>query len=267
MLILLLTVVGVVAQVVARTALIGMVKQAQTAPTVTISDGWRWGWTRRSWRLFLLNLLIGIPVAILAILLILLALSPLLLLFAGERAVTIVAIILTVLAVLLVLLILFIVGVVITPLRELAWRRTVLDEQGVVASLRDAFSLVKQRFKDVALVWLLMLGVGIGWAFVALLVVLPVSLIAAALVGGIPAGLVYLISRSGLGAAIAGIPLALLMLIVVSSLATGFYLIYQSAVWTLAYLELQSGDPPHLASAETPPVVEDPLPSESVPPV
>ena len=95
-LILLLTVVGVVAQVVARTALIGMVKQAQTAPTVTISDGWRWGWTRRSWRLFLLNLLIGIPVAILAILLILLALSPLLLLFAGERAVTIVAIILTV---------------------------------------------------------------------------------------------------------------------------------------------------------------------------
>lgn len=260
-LIILLVLVGVVAQVVARTALIGMVKQIQTTHTVTISEGWRWGWSRRSWRLFLLNLLIGIPLAILTIFLILLALSPLLLLFVGERASSIVAIILTVLAVLFVLLILFIVGIVITPLRELAWRRTVLDEQGVIASLRDAFGLIKQRFKDVAIVWLLMLGIGIGWAMIALLVVLPISLIVAIFIGGIPAGLVYLISRSVIGAALTGIPLALLALVVVSGLATGFYLIYQSAVWTLAYLEVRSDDQPD-RSTDKPLPPEDPLLSE-----
>ncbi|MEW5960537.1 MAG: hypothetical protein AB1801_22670 [Chloroflexota bacterium] len=266
-LILVLVIVGAVAQVVARTALIGMVKQVQTTQAVTIAAGWRWGWSRRSWRLFLLDLLIGIPVAVVALLLILLALSPLLLLLAEQKALTVVAIVMTILAVLLVLLILFVVSAVIALLKELAWRRTVLDERGVVDSLRDAVGLAKRRFKDVAIVWLLMLGVGIGWAFVALLVVLPLSLLAAVLAGGIPAGLVYLISRSILGAAIAGVPLALLALIVVNSLGTGFYLIYQSAVWTLAYLELGPAGLPAPPAAEASPSVDDPLLSESSSPV
>jgi hypothetical protein len=104
--------------------------------------------------------------------------------------------------------------------------------------LRDALDLLKQRFKDVAVIWLLMLGVGIGWVLVSLIIILPVSLIGALLAGGIPAGLVYLVSRSGLGAAIAGIPLGLLVLIVISSMTTGLYLIFQSAVWTLTYLQV-----------------------------
>lgn len=244
----LLYLVALVAQLIARTALIGMVNQIQTThEAVTIGHGWHWGWSRRSWRLFLLNLVITIPVVIISLGLILLALSPLLLLFAENRVLTVIAIVLAVLAVLFVLLLLFLLGAVIKPFQELAWRRTVLAEQGVVVSLRDAVDLLRQRFKDVAVIWLLMLGIGFGWALVSLIIVLPVSLIGAVLAGGIPAGLVYLISRSGLGAAIAGIPLGLLVLIVISSMATGFYFIFQSSVWTLTYLQIlpaERPDPP-----------------------
>jgi len=241
-LILLLAVVAIVVTYVSRAALIGMVRQIDETEAVTISDGWRLGWSRGAWRLFLLNLLIGIPVAIISILLILLAFSPLLLMLTGETALTIVGIIFTVFAFLFVILILILIGAVIAPFRELASRRTVLNRQGVIGSLRDAIGLVKRRFKDVAIIWLLMIGVGFCWAIIALLVVLPVSLIAALLVGGVPAGLVYLVSRSWIGAAVAGVPLAGLALIIVTSAAGGLYLIFRSTVWTLTYLEVQDGD-------------------------
>lgn len=238
-LILLLAVVGVVVQQVTRTALIGMVRQIKDTEVVTVRDGWRFGWSNRAWRIFLLSLLIGIPATILTVGLILLALSPLLLLFLDNTASTVLSIILTVFACIIVFILLIIVGVILAPIQELAWRRIALDQRGVIEGLREAVTLIRQRLKDVAVIWLLMFGVGLVWGIGSLIVVLPVSLIAAALLGGIPAGLVYLISQSGWGAAIAGVPLALLALIVVSSAANGLYMIYQSAVWTLAYLELE----------------------------
>ncbi|MCL4299485.1 MAG: hypothetical protein KJ077_27360 [Anaerolineae bacterium] len=261
-LILLLAVIGVVVQQVTRTALIGMVRQIKDTEAVTVRDGWRFGWSNRAWRIFLLSLLIGIPATILTIGLILLALSPLLLLFLDNTASTVLSIILTVFACIFVFILLIIVGVIIAPIQELAWRRIALGQRGVIEGLREAVTLIRQRLKDVAVIWLLMFGVGLVWGIGSLIVVLPVALIAAALLGGIPAGLVYLLSQSGWGAAIAGVPLALLALIVVSSAGNGLYLIYQSAVWTLAYLELEKpvassqmlDNPP-----DTPSLTPDPL--------
>ena len=43
----------------------------------------------------------------------------------------------------------------------------------------------------------------------------------------------------GGGAAVAGAPLALLVIILINSFVTGLYLIFQSTVWTLTYLEVQ----------------------------
>jgi hypothetical protein len=112
-------------------------------------------------------------------------------------------------------------------------------ERGVMDSLRDTLGLIRSHLKEVILLLLLMFGVGIGWLLISLMIVLPVMLVAAALIGGIPALLVYLISNSGSGAAITGIPLALITLILIGGAAQGLYRIYQSAVWTLAYRELQ----------------------------
>ncbi|NJN96774.1 MAG: hypothetical protein HC875_23020 [Anaerolineales bacterium] len=58
-LILLISVVGVMVQYVTRTALIGMVRQVEDTAAATVRDGWRFGWSKRAWRIFLLNLLVG----------------------------------------------------------------------------------------------------------------------------------------------------------------------------------------------------------------
>ncbi|NJN96775.1 MAG: hypothetical protein HC875_23025 [Anaerolineales bacterium] len=203
-----------------------------------------------------------LPLFILTIGLILLALSPLLLLFLDETSASVLGVVLTVFSCLFVGVLLLIISVIIAPVQELAWRRIALDERGVIDSLREAVALLRRRLKDVAIMWLLMVGVGLAWGIVALIVVLPVSLIAAALLGGIPAGLVYLISQSGWAALIAGVPLALLAIIILGSAATGFFLIFQSAVWTLTYLELQKTevrDQPSPDQPDLPPLAPDPL--------
>ena len=151
-------------------------------------------------------------------------------------------------------MLLLLIGAVIAPFQELVWRQTVLEQRGVIDSLSDTVVL-----------WLLMLGVGIGWGFASLIIVLPVSLIAALFLGGIPPGLVYLVSGSGIGAAIAGIPLALLALIVVGSVADGLYLVYQSTVWTLGYLEIEGiedreSEKEDVSSPDNQPLSPDPLP-------
>jgi hypothetical protein len=236
-LVLVLVAVGVVVRSVTRAALIGMVRQANDAERVTITDGWRLGWSGRAWRLFLINLVIGIPMTIVTLLLIALALSPLLLLIANETSLTIIGIIITVFAFIFVILVLVVINAVIAPFQELAWRRTVLEQHGVMDSLRGAFGLIRQRLKEIVLVWLLMLGIGIAWGIVSIFVMFPVFVIAL-IVGGIPAGLAYLIARSWVGAAIAGIPLALLILIVLGSAVESVYLVYQSTVWTLTYIDI-----------------------------
>lgn len=237
---LVLFVLGIIIPIIARTALIGMVEQIQTTQVVTVKDGWRWGWSGRAWRLFLVSLIIGLPLFIITLFLLLLALSPLLLLLLEETVLMVIGIALTIFAIIMVILLLLIITAVIGPIQELAWRQAVLDQQGPIVSLRESVALIRRRLKDVVIIWLLMFGIGLGWGFVSLIVVLPVALIAAALVGGIPAGLVYLMTNSGLGAAIAGVPMGLLALILVSAAAQALYMVYQSTVWTLTYLNLRS---------------------------
>jgi hypothetical protein len=215
-----------------------------------MKDGWRWGWSAGAWRVFLVSLLINLPVTVVSVVLLLLAFSPLLLLLAQSTPLTVTAIILTVLAVLFVILLLIVVGAIITPLQELTWRQAVLAKRGVVDSVRSAYLLIRLRLKDVAVVWLLLFGLGLGWVFVALLVVLPVSLLAALVLGGIPGGLVYLLSGSWIGAAVAGGLPALLAIILITSFAGGLFITYQSAVWTLAYLELQPAEHADVSAAD-----------------
>jgi hypothetical protein len=248
-LVLLLAIIGIVVRAVTRTALIRMVPQANSAKNVTVAEGWRMGWSDAAWRLFLVGLVIGIPVAILAIALIGLGLSPLLLLFTQEPALVVIGGLTTVFAIIFIIFLLIAVGAVVGLLQELAWRRTVLEERGVIESVTTAFALIKRRFKDVFIMWLLMLAISIGWAIVALLI-LFISFLVALIVGGLPALLVYLISESTIGAAVAGIPLALVVIILINSFASGIYLVFHSAAWTLAYLELQIT--PSEAPAEVP---------------
>ena len=238
-LIFLLVILSIVIRFVARTALIGMVNQIEESTQVTMRDGWRIGWSAKAGRVFLVSLVIGIPIFILSVTLVILALSPLLLILTEETGLIVTGILLTVLAFLFIILFLIALNAVIGPLLEFAWRRTTLEGQGVIASVTESFSLIRGRLKDIFIVWLIMFGLAIGWAIVSFVVVLPVMLIAMVIIAGIPAGLVYLLSNSWIGAAVAGVPLALLTLIIIGSVAQGFYLIYRSTIWTLTYLNVR----------------------------
>jgi hypothetical protein len=153
-----------------------------------------------------------------------------------------------------VVVVLLIVSVLVVPVLELAWRRTVLDKIGVIASITEIFGIIKRNFKDVLVIWLLMIAIGIGWFFAFLLVILPVALFAALLLGGIPGGLVYLISGSVWGALIAGGVPGIIALILVITFGTGLYLTFRSAVWTLTYLGIDTALP-------QPGIVPEPAPS------
>ncbi|MCB0224477.1 MAG: hypothetical protein KDI02_12350 [Anaerolineae bacterium] len=260
-LVFLLIVVSIVVRAVTRAALMGMVQQITETEAVTMAEGWRWGWSRRAWRVFLVSLVIGLPVFIVSIVLILLAFSPLLLLLANDTAATISAIMGTIGACLCVGLLLFLISLIIWPIQELAWRQTVLEDKGVLTSLGEAFNLAKRRLKDVFVLCLLLVGIGIGWIFVFLLVILPAALFAALIMGGIPALLVYLFSNSWIGAAVAGGPLAIIALVIVTSFGNGLYLVFQSAIWTLTHLELTKVEPPPPAAGED--TLIAPSPSEA----
>ncbi|RME71578.1 MAG: hypothetical protein D6784_14960, partial [Chloroflexi bacterium] len=206
LLIFLLAIIGAVVQLVSRTALIGMVGQIAETAQVTIRDGWRIGWSRRAWRMFLVNLLFGIPVGLVAIFLIMVALAPLLLLLFGDEGPMIAGVLLTILAVLVVFILLVIISAVVKPFQEFSWRQIVLADAGVIDSVKQAFRQVRASVKDVAVLVIIMFGVGLLWGVASLVVILPVALVAAGLIGGIPALLVYVVTGSGLGAAIAGLP-------------------------------------------------------------
>lgn len=241
-LIVLFIVVGIIVRNVCRVALIRMVHQIDADETTafTVREGWQLGWSVAARRTFLVALFVGIPVFIGTVILVAVALSPLLLLMSGEEAFIALGIMLTIVLVLAVVLLLILVTVVIVPIQELAWRYTTLHEQKPLASLESAFQLIKQRFKDVLFVWLWTFGIGIAWAVVSIIVVLPIALIAGFLIGGLPAGLVYFLSGSDFGAAVIGIPLGLLVFLVCFSFGNGLYLTYHSAIWTLAFVKLHS---------------------------
>ncbi len=244
-LILILIVIAAVARWVAETALIRMVDDYEgTGEKRGVRQGFRMGWSRTAWRLFLIDLVITVPVVIAFILLFVLAGVPLLALRAtAARAVgTVVTIGLG----LLVVLLLIVVVVILSVLMHFFRRACALEKLGVMDSIRHGYGIVRRHVKDVAIMWLILLGLGIGWFMVMIPVVILLVLLAG-VVGGLPALLVgWLASLMFeeavpwiLGAAV-GIPIFILALAVPLALLSGLWKVFKSSVWTLTYRELRA---------------------------
>ncbi|MFQ5613038.1 MAG: hypothetical protein ACE5H9_12995 [Anaerolineae bacterium] len=238
-LMLFLIAVSVLVQTVTRTSLIRMVRQIEEAGAVTVREGWHLGWSRRALRVFLISLILGLPFLVLILGLIGVVGVAILLASGGNSSLTAVGIVGAVILGVFTILLLILLAVVLAPLRELAWREAALNGQTWRESIGESYSLIRRRLKDVGVLWLIMFGIGLGWGFVSIFLTV-IILIVSVVIGGIPAGLAYLFTQSWIAAAVAGIPLFLLVFIVPLTFATGLYLIYQSTVWTLAYQELKA---------------------------
>lgn len=153
----------------------------------------------------------------------------------------------------LVMLVVIIVSVFLNLLRNFFWRVSVLEEVGVRESLRRGFQMARANWKNVGVMWLVMIGLGILWAIVsviAIVVTIPLVIftgVAGGLIAVIPAlitGGIASFFVSGWAPWIVGgvFALPLFSLIAFSPwlLLGSWASVYTSTVWTLVYRELKA---------------------------
>lgn len=245
--ILLLIIASVIARYVAETSLIRMVDDhEETGEERSVGEGIRMGWSRAAWRLFLIDLVICIPTALAFLFLFALALSPFLVWMVESTPLRVVGTVAGIGLFFLAVLLLIVVGVTLKLLRRFFWRSCVLEELTVGEAIRAGYDLVRRNLKDVALMWLIMVGLELGW----MIAMIPVALLlvfAAAVIGGLPAllvgGLASLFAEGALPwilAAAVGVPLFFVTLIVPLVFLGGLFEVYKSTTWTLTYRELRA---------------------------
>lgn len=243
-LILLLAIVFAFLRYISQVALIRMVDENESSGVKhTWKQGFRLGWSRSAWRLFLINLVIRLPVAIVIIGLLGCATLPVLFsLMDGSRP-SIPGIIAAVGLLFLVIFLAIIIELVLSWLLEPIYRACVLGVYGVFDSIRKGWELVRHNFMDVLVMWLFLIGVKIGFFFLTIPIVLVLIGIGALFGGGAGFSLYFLLqalqsSQLFLPAIIIG---GLIFMVVVSLpmlFLSGLLETYLSTTWTLTYREL-----------------------------
>ncbi|OQY46254.1 MAG: hypothetical protein B6242_08310 [Anaerolineaceae bacterium 4572_78] len=234
----LLTIVGIFVTVISRTAIIGMVYQIEDDGKTSVKDGWNIGFSQKGLNLFLINLMITVPMTIIYFILMLLAMSPLLLALAESEMMKFTGMALGILFLVLVIFFIFVFDlIVVAPIKEVSWRYCTIHEMSSMGSLTKSFALFQAKLKDIFIAVLILIGIGILWAFVHLFILLILMFIGA-IVGGIPALIGYLITQKAMTAVIAGLPFLFLAILIPDLFITGLYLIFRSAFWTLFFQDL-----------------------------
>jgi hypothetical protein len=243
-------VVGTVLRYVAETALIRMVDDyEETGEKRGIREGFRMGWSRASLRLFLIDLLFFLAGVVIFILVLILTAAPVgFSVWMFTQEVIVLGVIGVVFAAGLFFLFIFlsiIVGVVIELFKPFFQRACVLEGLGVGESLVRSFDMMKRHFAwDVAIMWLLVVGLNIAW-IIAMFIVGFLLFIVALFVAAIPAlvlgGLVGLIFGWIVGLVVGGLVGGLIFFILLFASTTfleGLRMTFLSTLWTLTYREL-----------------------------
>ncbi len=243
-----------IARYVSETAVIYMVDEYEnTGKKITIREGFRIGWSRTSWRLFLINLLVNLPLILTMILFISIGIAALVMFSNGDYEPAAVLIIVSAISAFLFLFVVGICSILLNFLKNFFWRASVLENLGVRESLRRGFQMVRDHWKDAGIMWLVMIGLGIVWSVVSVIaffVALPlvlVTIVAGALVAVLPAllvGGVTSIFLQGWAAWVIGAIFALPLFFVVAFspwlLLGSWQTVFTSTVWTLVYRELKA---------------------------
>lgn len=235
---LLVILVSIIVQYVSRTALYRMVDgREETGSMPTWREGFRLGWSNRAFRIFLLELIVGIIVAVAAIILLALAATPLLLLLIRSPVAIGFAIGLTVVLELLVILVLIVAGISISVLGQFWYREIALADRRIGEAFSSGYQLVRSRLKDVGLMWLLLVAIGLVYGLVVIPLAIGVVLAALVAGGGVGYG-IYAAAHSVLWGVIAGLPVFLVIVIVPLTFVHGLYLVFSTSAWTLTYREV-----------------------------
>jgi hypothetical protein len=238
-------VVSRVARYVSEVALIRMVSETgTTGERHSVWRGFRLGWSRSAWRIFVINLLLGILAVVTDLGLFALILSPLPLWVNGGEIVISVFAVLTAGSILIAIVPMIALGVVLAVTKRLAWRACAVEGLGVVASIRRGWAIMGRQMKDVGLIWLITLAVGWTWRLAMVPIVL-LLLGGGVMLGGLPAVLVGEIASLGMSGGVpvfiaiaVGIAIFLFVMIAPLILLGGLREVFLSSIWTLTYHEL-----------------------------
>jgi len=251
---LLVGIVVAIARYVSETAVIRMVDEYENTGTkMTVREGFRIGWSRTAWRLFLINLVVNLPLIFMFLIFIIVGLIMLVVIGNGDSTLNVVSIAAIVGLVFLVIFVVIILSIVLNLLRHFFWRVSVLEDAGVRESVRRGFAMVRGNWKSVGLMWLVMLGLGIAWiivSIIAVIITIPVVIITsliAAIVVAIPGLLLVGVFSLFLGGPlpwIAGglfvLPLFFIIAFSPWLLLGSWQTVYTSTVWTLTYREIKA---------------------------
>jgi len=276
--VLVLVVVGIVvaiARYVSETAVIRMVDEYEASGTkMSVRQGFRIGWSRTAWRLFLINLIVNLPAIALGLVLLVAGVGVFFALVNGSANFAAFSAVSAVVLVFLTIFVVIILTVLLRLLRNFFWRICVLEDVGVRESLQRGFAMVLENWKNAGLMWLVMLGLGIVWAvasFILIIVTIPVvivTVILALLIISVPylvfVGIFSLFVGGILPWIAGGLFIAPLFFTLAFSpwlLLSSWQSIFTSTVWTLTYREIKTL--PALAAPEptTPPPAVEPVAS------
>lgn len=245
-----LGIVVAVARYVSETAVIRMVDEYEGTDTkMGVRRGFRIGWSRTSWRLFLLDLLVSLPAILLTLALLGAGIGIFFAVKGGRLTFNSFNVTAVIGVVFVVVFAVAVLSVFLRLLRHFFWRVSVLEDLGVTASLRRGWELVRGNWKSVGLMWLVMIGLGIVWAIASALLViitLPLVYISAAIIA-IPVMLLYGLFGMFLSDVLAWtlgilftLPLFLIMAFFPMIVLGGWQAVFTSSVWTLTYREIKA---------------------------
>jgi len=256
-LLLIIMIVFAVLGFITETALIRMVDRYESSgEKLSIREGFRLGWSRAAWRLFLVKLVVFLPIALIFFSLFACAAFPVMLsVLAGDEP-TVSGIIAAIGLVFLVIFLGIVLGIALSLVMEMVYRTVVLAETGVMEGLRRGWRLVRHNFKDVGLMWLILVGIQIAFSIALIPAVIMLLFLGLIVGGGAGVGVYYfvqtfagnlasLISALTVGAGLFMTVLGLPMLFI-----SGLFEVYLSSAWTLTYRALVQPALPEVGDAD-----------------
>jgi hypothetical protein len=255
------TIAKVIFLYIGETALIRMVDDyEETGEKRGVREGFRLGWSRTALRLFVIDLLTRLPGFVTILLLVLLGagLLALMVLIQDGVVLKVVGAVAAIGLGFLTILASIVLALGISLVRPLIFRVCAIEKLGVIDSIRVGFDFIKAHLGDTVIMWLIMIGLQIGWAIVMIPVVLLLLLVGGVLGGiaGLSVGGLSSLAFEGavpwiLGFGV-GIPVFILVLAAPLTFLGGLAEVFKSSVWTLTYRELRALGVPEESGGQLP---------------
>jgi len=254
---LVMIVIGVIVAIgryVSETAVIRMVNEYEDSETrMTVREGFRIGWSRTSWRLFLINLIVNLPAILLMLVLISIGIGIFFTVKNGSPTLAPFSIITLIGIMFLLIFVVVIASIFLHLFRHFVWRVSALEDVGVQESFSRGWVLVRENWKSVGLMWLVMIGLGIVWMIASIIlffISIPLLIVTGAIalvISAIPVLLLVGLFNLFLGNVLAwvlGIVMVLPLFFTIAFspwlLVGSWQSVFTSSVWTLTYREIKA---------------------------